>query len=256
MGLKRTGFDPVEVEKLSKGLHEFHISPGQRAPRLPDDYLQDYLDAFIEEAYEHEYGEATHRAPRLEGGDPYMHLARCIYNELLVFAVHNPNLLRAIKKFGIKKPLYILERLNHLGLCRVNTANYEAEHQARIGGYYEERVEPLATQSPMGATTKSMDAAFAAAQKDEYDFKKAGAKALAPGPEMVTLVDDTVDPFAALKKSHDSRPDAFGRKFVLDQGQVVATTDADCPIHGMKDLTKSMNLNNLFVQCTCGHDEG
>lgn len=253
MGLKRTGFDPVEVEKLSKGLSEFHIHPGQQAPRLPDDYLQDYLDAFIEEAYEHEYGEARHRAPRLEHGDPHMYLARCVYNELLVFAVHNRNLLRAIKKFSIKKPLYILERLNTLGLCRVNTANYAAEHSAQVGGYYEERVEPLATHSPAGATTKSMDAAFAASQEDEFRFKAAGGKALASGPKMVTLHDDGIDPFAALKKSHDSKPDALGRRFVVDQG-VVPTVDHSCPIHGQQDLTKSMNLNNLYVTCTCNED--
>jgi len=243
--------DPVETEKLSKGMHEFHIVPGAKAPALPDDYLQDYLDAFIEEAYEHEYKEKAHQAPRLEGGDPYMYLARCIYNELLIFAVHNHNLLRAVKKFDIKHPRYVLERLNYLGICRVNSENYAADRDAQVGGYHPEKVEGLALESPPGYQ-KSLDAVFAATQRDEQKFKIAGGNALATAPEMVRLEDDGVDPFAALKKSIDSRPDALGRRFVLDQGtSVTPTTDVHCPVHGMGDLTKSMNLSNLYVQCLC-----
>lgn len=250
-------YDPVAdmeggLGRLSKGMHEFHIMPGSKAPSLPDSYLQDYLDAFIEEAYEHEYGEKTHRAPRLEGGDPYMYLARCIYNELLVFAVHNRNLLRAIKKFDVTKPSFILQRLNYLGLCRVNSENYEAERSAQVGGYHPEKVEPLALNSPAGYT-KSVDGAFAASQKVERDFQMRGASVLTKGPEMVRFESDS-DPFADLKKASDARPDGLGRRYVLDQNQVVPTIDGNCPIHGHGDLTKSMNLNNMYVQCTCDTD--
>lgn len=243
--------DPVEVEKLTKALHEFHISPGQKGTKLPDAYIQDYLDAFIEEAYEHEYEEARHRAPRLEGGDPYMFLARCVYNELLVFAVHNRNLLRAITKFSIRHPKYVLERMVFMGLCRVNTENYTADRDAQVGGYHPEKVEPLAQESPSGFT-RSMDSIAERVQREEQEHKiRGGSGVLADGPEMVTLRDDGIDPFAALKKSIDSRPDALGRRFVLDQNEVVATIDTNCIVHGTKDLTKSMNLGNVFAHCTC-----
>ena len=250
--------DPVEVEKLTKGLHEFHISPGQKGAKLPDAYLQDYLDAFIEEAYEHEYKEERHRSPRLEGGDPYMYLARCVYNELLIFAVHNENLLRAIKKFSISQPSYVLGRLTAMNLCRVNSENYEAEHQGQVGGYHPEKVEPLSQQSPEGFT-RSMDTVAGAVQREEQEHKiRGGSGVFSDGPVMVRLDDhDSIDPFVALKKSIDSRPDALGRKFVLDQNEVCGPTiDAHCLIHGMKDLTKSMNLGNVFAHCTCPHAEG
>jgi hypothetical protein len=246
--------DPVEVQKLSKGLHEFHIAPGQRGSSLPANYLQDYLDAFIEEAYEHEYGESKTRAPRLEGGDPYMFLARCVYNELLCFAVHNRNLLRAIKKFKIQHPKYILDRLNALGLCRVNSENYAAERSGQVGGYHPEKVEPLAQTSPNGSYGKSDSAAnaFGAIEGDRFEKARQGNMTIADGPEMVQLSDhDAVDPFAALKKSIDARPDGLGRIFAVDQGEVKPTIDGKCPIHGFGDLTKSMNLENYYVSCSC-----
>ena len=241
-------YDPVEIDKLTKGLHAFHLAPGQKGTKLPDDYLADYLDAFIEEAYEHEYAEERHRVPRLEGGDPHMHLARAVYNELLVFAVHNQNLRRAISKFGIKHPKFILDCLNRLGLCRVNSENYTAAHDAQVGGYHPEKVEPLGMESKM---MRSMDAAFAATERSMIEHNIRGGHVLSKGPEMVQLVDDTVDPMAELKKAHDARPDAFGRMYVMDQGAVRATVDQDCVIHGSRDLTKSMNLANTFAHCTC-----
>lgn len=254
-------YDPVAdapggLDRLTKGLHEFHCPPGQRGTKLPDDLIMDYLDAFIEEAYEHEYKEERHRAPSLEGGDPYMKLARAVYNELLVFAVHNPNLRRAIQKFKIRNPLYVLKRMVAQGLCRVNTENYEANRQAQVGGYWPEKVEPLSMESPTQVQygyhkSDSMGEAFAATERAMTEHNIKGGHRRAEGPEMVQLQDDDIDPFAALKKSIDAKPDALGRHFVMDQGKVVAQSNHNCPIHGLADLTKSQNLTNIYVQCTC-----
>lgn len=116
------------------------------------------------------------------------------------------------------------------------------ESWAMTGGVFDRSVKKSMT----------MDEAFAATQREEYAFKVRGGNALAAGPEMVSLRDDSIDPFVALKKSHDSQPDGLGRRFVLDQDRlVVPTIDADCMIHGMRDLTKSMNLSNPYTQCSC-----
>ena len=242
-------FDPVETEKLSKGMQAFHVAPGHPVQRLPEDYLSDYLDAFIEEAYEHEYEEKRHQAPRLEGGDPYMHLARAVYNELLAFAVNNKNLLRAVTKFKIMNPKFVLERLDKMGLCRVNSSNYDADESARVGGYYPERIEPLAVHSPAHGAYKSMDAMFGAVERESIDRSIRGGSRLAPKEEMVRLESDS-DPYALLKQAHSVRSDPFGRNYVRSE-IAKANVDSNCIIHGSRDLTKSMNLANVFAHCTC-----
>lgn len=203
--MKGLGFDPedefettlykammdAKEDPLKKGLYQFSAYANDKTVILPDEYLGGYLDAFIEEAYEHESRECSHRGLRLhDGEEPSDYMARMVFNELLIYCTKNANLLRATKKMKATVA-FVKARLAAMNLPSPNTSNEEANREAATAGY-EESVIGL---------DKSLTQAVA--RDAEIELRKASVRPLAERGFTI-LEDDRGDPGELLSKAQRS----------------------------------------------------
>jgi len=212
---------------MKKSMSDFGGYGGKEAP-LPAKWLRDYLDAFIEEAYEHEYHEAVHRAPRLELGEsPQRYMAQCVYHELVARIPKCPNLMRAAKQVKADAA-YIESALERLNLSRVNSDNYEAWRTGEA--------------SRGMALARSMDTVFTKSQEAQPLTINREAPA-------VFASEQRDNPFALLAKAHDHIPQPY---VGLPDETLRPTVANDCPVHNSSDLTKAGMFATPMLPCTCG----
>ena len=210
---------------LSKGMGAFYKEPTQT---IPTSYLADYLDAFLEEAFEHEMMERTHSSS-LRTKPAEARLAQCVYYEALAAAGCNKNLAAALKKFSVSTD-YVETRLKDMGfsLAMADTSQDAAERDAQVAGYHEQ---------PLQRSASAFDLAHAAAeQKRERELRKS---------DMIQLEDDGLDPLSELGKAHARH---WGSMY--DDPQLSATVSASCPLHG-RDLFKADSFSHSHGTCSC-----
>lgn len=217
---------------MSKGMHHFHVYKDQPQQMLPDSYLPDLVDAFIEEAYEHEAREYQHK--QMDASQDLVgYFAKCIYNELLIYALNNKNLMRAVKKLSCS-PAFIRSRLNAMGIVKVQTENKGSRDDLKDVAYTGEESTGLAL---------SMDEAH---KRAEEEMKKSRSAPLSIAqPETVQLEDDQGNPFDALAKANAEMH--FYR--FPESSPAKVNYDPNCIVHG-RDFYKAAHAQD-DKHCTC-----
>lgn len=221
---------------LSKGLHSFCDYDNKMRPMKPD-WLADYVDAFIEEAYEHERMENAHRDPNLlpAATDPGRGLAQAVFNEFMAYVPHNKNLGKAKDHLKVSVE-YVEGRLRALNLLHVDSNNHEANNQAAVAGYY-----PTPLQL-------SRDAHVEAEQERNEMLGRLGL--LEKSGDFVTLAPGE-NPLAQLQTFESDRMERFAKGYGATSQP--AKIDAMCPFHG-RDINKA-GIESRAVHgavCTCG----
>ena len=232
----------INPDHLSKGMHSFYDHDG-KMQKIKDAYLSDYVDAFLEEAFEHERSERIHTDSNLlpAQANPAGYMAQCVYNELCAMCAHNKNLARAKEVLNIT-PVYVEGRLREAGLIHIDTANHESNNMAAIAGYHP---------TPM---TLSRDAwpgevVLGAAADAERNAAIHQIGTLRKTDEMVTLAPGD-NPMAELRKATEAQVQHFSERFGTEV-PTYGTLDERCPFHG--DPHK-IGLEKSSVQgavCTC-----
>lgn len=214
------------------GLHSFRDAP----PSMPDEYLHDYWLAFVEEAFEHESGEAVHTqgAPvsRLEN------IARAIVSEGVLLVGHNPALARAFQSVGGCTKSTVMAAIVDLGLMKPDSEiKYHGDFEEAFG------LEGYAQAEPMAYS-------FAARGVQEEMAPVTGVARVNTEPEnVIHLVKaDSENPFEVL---HTRRAKEIRALWNVDESALDISVRDDCPVHGGRDMTKSMNLWNPMQPCIC-----
>jgi len=133
------------AQPLAKGLYKFgDYSQNAKMQAIPDEYLLAYLDAFIEEATEHEMREKAHALDAMTmgptPGGPEHSLAQWVMNELVQYMACNANLMRAVKMCNCTKD-YIADRISAMGLLKP-LASHRTDHGDYLQGFmYSEEQE-------------------------------------------------------------------------------------------------------------------
>lgn len=220
---------------MVKGLGSFQepYGEGKKLTTIPDAWLPDYVDSFLEEAYEHERQETAHRDPNLiePGTDPADALVAAIYNEFVAYCAQNKNLMRAKTSIPVTKE-YVMARLNELGHIHVNTENHNAEIRGAVAGYYPTRL------------ALSENAEMERAEMIHH------MGTLAKSDDHVALRDDGENPMNALAGAMEHHAQSFHGTFGAESP--VGAHDGTCPFHG-RDLHKSgIEAAAIHgVVCTC-----
>ena len=220
---------------LRKGLYEF----AQDGSTVKADWLADYVDAFISEAYEHERQESAHRDPTLlvaSEQSPESQIAQAVYGEFMAYTAKNKNLARAKTSLPITVE-YIASRLRELGHVHANTSMDEAEAQAQVAGYFPTTL------------ALSMDG-FARAQAEVADAT-ARMGELRKSDGHVTLADDTVNPMQALTHAQARYADERGAMYG-GMEKSVGRHDSECLFHGRESVGKKSHATAIQgMTCTC-----
>lgn len=239
--------EKIMGDELTKGLYNFAGRIGDGPGTIPDEYLYDYLCAFVEEAYEHERRESEHQnqlvPPASTGEKIEDHYARAILHELVSMMGSNPNLKRAASKHSVTKDV-IASILRDKGLVRPFSD----------AGTWTDDYDSLAAMGGQGVTRPLMLSEDGRRKYRDVTPDIFGAPVGVPlvkaeppldGP---LYVDDTADPHEALAKAEEHRLFAAT---VRQQSEWQPNVSPTCMIHGSADLTKSMNLSNPHARCTC-----
>lgn len=226
----------INPAALSKGLYDFYDSEHSPVKKIKDAYLADYVDAFVEEAYEHERRERLHSDPNLlpATGDPAGHIARAVYNELCAFTAKNSNLARAQERLKIT-PEYVQGRMRALNLLHVDSENHNASDASAVSGYHP---TPLALSADAEIERNEMVRRLGELQK---------------GEEYVRFDDDKQTPFQSLSKAHRNMTELFHEAYGQPKTQQIGLIDDECPFHG-KDPMKAGLMKSAVhgAMCTCG----
>lgn len=196
----RKHFRQEGTDELSKGLYKFGGYGAKDANPLPPEYLAAYLDAFIEEAYEHESRETEHTEGQTVvgmGTTLPMYFANLVFNELVSYMTGNKNLLAAAKKFKVDVQ-YVCDRITDMGLIQPQ-AEAAKDRGSFDSGYSDS--DPI-MGSPFAKSTSSLDAAFAA-----YESEQKGVSLLKSEQVFVSLDEGETlsDVFAKSQHARDSR---------------------------------------------------
>jgi hypothetical protein len=188
------------VEQLSKGMQAFYDKDAQL---IPESYLMDLVNAFIEEAAEHEMKELNMQEMNLEGQNRYAQLCTGVYNELVSCAQVNPNLRRALEQYaGMLNEGYVKQYLTEQGLLHTRNENYIADKMSQVGGYHPTK---------MAFSECAADSAPSTLQKADDG--------------MVRLPDSDENPMDGLGQYHKGLSKALGHEHLRDERVVPAVSD-------------------------------
>lgn len=223
---------------LAKGLYAFR-DPGGRDQDLPEEYLYDYLCAFIEEAYEHESREPEHQ--QLQAREQVVEMSRAVMSELVQTIPRNKNLMRAAKKYDVTR------------------ASIEAILVVR--GIFKPRAGSAYSDdgnSAMGAhslTAAIGDFAFSRSHEIapflQPELAPPTARKIAVRHDDVShlVKSDAMDPARVFIEG--GRRGAEARGVVARMADPVARAAPECPVHTGREIHKAMNLWNPMLPCTC-----
>ena len=215
---------------LRKGVYAFRHS--ERDAKLPDDYLYDYLCAFIEEAYEHEVREKQHQP--LNAKDQLTTIARAIMAELVQTLPTNPNLMRACKKYSCSADT-VAQMLVEKGL-----------HRPAADSDWTDDI-----QSIMAMGGEAMAYSLDAAMPEQDPYARPGLALTDPPPADAShmLKSDYVDPYAEIQAREAARVRALWPETAPELAK--ANVSADCPVHGGRDFSKAQQVWNPLQPCLC-----
>jgi len=229
---------------LMKGLYQFQ---GSGTGEVPDQYLYDYLCAFVEEAYEHERQEKVHQnalvPPSSTGASIEDVWATAVFSELVSMMGSNANLKRAAVKYNVTKDV-IAHILRSKGLVRPfsDAGTWTTDYDSMRAMDGEGVTRPL-------VLSESARAQYRDIVPDPFGHNVGVALAKAePAPTAPLFIDDSHDPHGNLAKAERARLALVDYRQNAEWRPNVSPT---CMIHGSADLTKSMNLSNPHARCTC-----
>lgn len=184
----------IDPDTLCKSMYDFHLTghSGKNAKSVPDNYLAEYLDSFLEEAWEHERQERSHTDPNLvpHTNDLTGYLAGCVFRELMAFLPHNPNLTKAVKKFTVTKE-YVEERLRAMNLMHVDSENQNANQKASTSGYHP---TPLALSEDAAKGAQYLgEAEHRDAQEKAFVLRKSQKVEMEAGPDPMELLHNRLE---------------------------------------------------------------
>lgn len=225
-------------EKLSKGLYDFKNYDPKKQGTIPDEYLWDYLCAFVEEAYEAERREKEHQnvlvPPASTGEDVISLYAGAVMRELVQYIPSNDCLKRAAKKFDVTKET-IKGILSSEGFVKPYTTT----------GEWTDDYDSLAAMGGVG-TTRPMQLS---AKPDPLSLPVDGvalAKSIEPAKK--GWIDDSRDPHIGLADAEALR---IGAASFRAEAEWKPNVSSGCVIHGVADLTKAQNYATPHAHCTC-----
>lgn len=207
------------------------------APELPAEYLYDYLVACVEEAWEHERREPAHRDKHLTAHDRLDTLSCAVTCELVRRMAYDRNLIRAAKSVGGVTKEFVARTLVEKGWMQPSSDIYQHDDftgNAAMGAMIAEHLElsvkvPWIQTEPAPVTPKQL-----------HDR--------GPGDVSHLVKGEDLDPFEAIMARR--REEVRSHWTVPELGAEITASDS-CPVHGGRDMTKSMNLWNPMQPCTC-----
>jgi hypothetical protein len=236
--------EKIMSDEMQKGLYQFQ---GLGSGEVPDQYLYDYLCAFVEEAYEHERQEKVHQntlvPPSSTGASIEDVWATAVFNELVSMMGSNANLKRAAVKYNVTKDV-IAHILRSKGLVRPfsDAGTWTSDYDSMRAMDGEGVTRPL-------VLSESARAQYRDIVPDPFGHNVGVALAKAePAPTAPLFIDDSHDPHGNLAKAERARLALVDYRQNAEWRPNVSPT---CMIHGSADLTKSMNLSNPHARCTC-----
>jgi hypothetical protein len=236
--------EKIMSDEMQKGLYQFQ---GLGSGEVPDQYLYDYLCAFVEEAYEHERQEKVHQntlvPPSSTGASIEDVWATAVFNELVSMMGSNANLTRAAVKYNVTKDV-IAHILRSKGLVRPfsDAGTWTSDYDSMRAMDGEGVTRPL-------VLSESARAQYRDIVPDPFGHNVGVALAKAePAPTAPLFIDDSHDPHGNLAKAERARLALVDYRQNAEWRPNVSPT---CMIHGSADLTKSMNLSNPHARCTC-----
>ena len=182
----------IDPDTLCKSMYDFHLGHTKGAKAVPDAYLAEYLDSFLEEAWEHERQERSHTDPNLvpHTNDLTGYLAGCVFRELMAFLPHNTNLTKAVKKFTVTKE-YVEERLRAMNLLHVDSENQNANQKASTSGYHP---TPLALSEDAAKGVQYLgEAEHRDAQEKAFVLRKSQKVEMEAGPDPMELLHNRLE---------------------------------------------------------------
>lgn len=199
------------------GLWQF-TNPPQGYGNVPDDYLWDYLIAFVYEAYK----AATFDQNPKSDAHSYACAVMC---ELIGALPSNRNLKRAASKFKVNKDL-IAKVLLDEGIYTADAPTLAASNQAVAQAFYYSQQRPWLQGQP----------------------ESPGVPLYQAAPELVSVMDDVGDPSVALQLAKSAQMAALwpGKETVP-----VANVSHTCPIHNGTDYTKAQLIFHPALACSC-----
>jgi hypothetical protein len=225
---------------IKGGLYGFRDPHNGKPKLLPAKYLFPYLCAFIEEAYEHECKEPSHKFVNVR--DLPMTMARAVMHELVQRMAGDTNLRRACTKYKCTTDT-IAELLVKKGILktRSDAMPTDSDSMNAMGAGMLAGNESMAYSKPAPWM-----------QKSDPHIAVGVGRITDRTPENLahTLRDDAHDPHTVVRKSIDASIIARGSQ-LAGETPVEITRSGDCPVHA-RDLHKSQNLWNPMAPCTCG----
>lgn len=221
--------------KTEKSMPAHTLQKSEYGPKpIPEEYLNDFLCNEICEIYEHEI-----KGPQqYTAHDRLDQLSQEILGELIERMQHNDNIRRACELTGCNK-MMVARVLTERGLAQPTSEIFDHTDIAgarAMGAYEMEEIMEYSHKTPWIQAEPSPAIGVALAEKPFAD-----ASGL--------VKSDYLDPFRQLQlRCRDHVRSHWGVQDV----QAVTSGNADCPVHGGRDLTKAMNLWNPMLPCTCG----
>ena len=228
----------IDPDALSKGMSSFYLTG--KGGSLPDNYLAEYLDSFINEAYEHERSEHAHTDPNLVAHSSNLtgYMAQCVFSELMAFIPHNANLKKACTKLKVSRE-YVEERMRYLNLIHIDSENQNANQKASTSGYHP---------TPMAL---SMDGEKHVGFLAEQEHRESMEKAFRTVKAQKVNLDSGPDPMELLQATLEKSE--FHVSLARSADGATATLDPNCLFHG-RDIHTDPGMFPQSVtgnECTC-----
>jgi hypothetical protein len=238
--MRSMGSNPT-AEELRKGLWSFMDGGGETGD-IPPAMLYDFLKAFVCEAYEdekHEGAGMEHSQIHLDAGETiYDHWAKCVMGELVKTLPKSKNLRAAVKKHPTTQGS-IATMLKESGVVKPESQSYiptDRDSMAAMGGSFsgEAMAFSQGARPWMG---------------EELEKATPLQRSEVPSDQRpVQIEDDRQDPFTVLSQLNKAR---MQQAFMVADREWRPNVNGNCPIHGYRDLTKTMNLQNPYGRCCC-----
>lgn len=225
---------------LPRRLSKAEIVEASDSRLLPDDYLYDYLVACIEEAWENQRREPAHADRFLTAHDRLDTLACAVTCELVRRMTYDRNLIRAAERVGKVTKDTVARILVEKGWMTPASDIYQHDDFASneaMGAMLSEHLE-LSVKAPWIQTEPAP-----VTPKQVHDR--------GPGDVSHLVKSDDLDPFQQIMAR---RRDEVRSHWTVPELAAEATVADNCPVHGGRDMTKSMNLWNPMQPCVCKGD--
>lgn len=211
-----------KADPLAKGLHMFdHAFTSDSL--IPSEYHAAYIDAFIEEAYEHEFEEKQHSKDRILVGisqpdangsrtpDEADWWAQWVMNELVAYCGRNKSLTDACTSLNVTKD-YVADRIRAMNLVKPSMGP---------GTYYGNFMEGYSYSEQQLAAGIGKSANFIT--EDAFKKSLAEGQARVVREKVVQLEGEVADPFKQIADRERARFARIEALYGIDLGGYATT---------------------------------